>query len=114
MPTYQYQCMACGHELEEFQSMSEAPLTTCPSCKGETLKRILGSGAGLIFKGSGFYLTDYKKPSEHARTGESGGKQTTKKQKENTPPSPDGGRPAGGGSNPASGGSGTGTPKKDS
>jgi len=61
MPTYQYQCKQCGHELEELQSMTDAPLTHCPSCHTENLARIMGSGAGLIFKGSGFYLTDYKK-----------------------------------------------------
>jgi putative FmdB family regulatory protein len=61
MPTYQYQCEACGHELEEFQSMTEEPLVRCPSCNGESLVRVLGTGAGLIFKGSGFYLTDYRK-----------------------------------------------------
>ena len=60
MPTYQYQCEACGHELEEFQSMTEPPLVRCPSCNGDSLIRILGTGAGLIFKGTGFYLTDYK------------------------------------------------------
>jgi len=61
MPTYQYQCKQCGYEMEELQSMNEAPLTHCPSCHTENLARIMGAGAGLIFKGSGFYLTDYKK-----------------------------------------------------
>lgn len=61
MPTYQYMCRNCGHELEELQSMSEPPLTVCPQCKTNGLDRILGGGGGLIFKGSGFYLTDYKK-----------------------------------------------------
>jgi putative FmdB family regulatory protein len=60
MPTYHYQCKACKHEFEEFQGMSEAPLTKCPSCGKKKLVRII-SGAGLVFKGSGFYLTDYKK-----------------------------------------------------
>jgi len=60
MPTYQYQCKYCGHELEELQSMSEAPLTLCPKCNTESLARVMGTGVGLIFKGSGFYLTDYK------------------------------------------------------
>jgi putative FmdB family regulatory protein len=61
MPTYQYQCKNCGYELEELQSFNDAPLTLCPSCNTESLVRVLGTGAGLIFKGSGFYLTDYKK-----------------------------------------------------
>ncbi|MDQ5980586.1 MAG: hypothetical protein QG602_3563 [Verrucomicrobiota bacterium] len=62
MPTYEYVCTKCGHELEAFQSMKDAPLTKCPSCKKAGLKRKIGGGAGLIFKGTGFYITDYKKP----------------------------------------------------
>jgi putative FmdB family regulatory protein len=61
MPTYEYQCKACGHALEELQSMSEPSLTRCPRCGTENLVRVLGGGAGLIFKGTGFYITDYKK-----------------------------------------------------
>jgi putative FmdB family regulatory protein len=61
MPTYEYRCKACGHEFEEFQSMSSDPLTMCPKCAKPSLKRLMSSGVGLIFKGSGFYLTDYKK-----------------------------------------------------
>jgi len=68
MPTYQYRCKKCGHELEEFQQMTEPPLVRCPNCNTDNLARVMGAGAGLIFKGSGFYLTDYKKeapkPSE--------------------------------------------------
>ncbi len=60
MPTYHYKCKACDHEFEEFQSMSEDPLTKCPACGKKKLVRLI-SGAGLVFKGSGFYLTDYKK-----------------------------------------------------
>ncbi len=66
MPTYEYQCRNCGHELEEFQSMTEPPLTRCPVCGMECLARILGGGSGLIFKGTGFYVTDYRKPSPPA------------------------------------------------
>jgi putative FmdB family regulatory protein len=61
MPTYEYVCAKCGHELEAFQSMKDAPLTKCPACKKAGLKRKIGGGAGLIFKGTGFYITDYKK-----------------------------------------------------
>ncbi|HVT72315.1 MAG TPA: FmdB family zinc ribbon protein [Lacunisphaera sp.] len=65
MPTYDYICAKCGHELEVFQSMKEAPLKVCPACHRRSLKRKVGGGAGLIFKGSGFYITDYKKkPAE--------------------------------------------------
>jgi len=63
MPTYEYVCKKCGHELEAFQSMKDAPLKKCPECGKLSLKRLIGSGAGLIFKGSGFYITDYKKSS---------------------------------------------------
>ena len=63
MPTYQYQCKNCGHTLEELQTMSEPPLVHCPKCHTDNLVRVVGTGAGLIFKGSGFYLTDYKKGS---------------------------------------------------
>lgn len=68
MPTYQYLCKNCGHELEEFQSIIETPLVRCPKCGTDTLVRILGTGGGLIFKGSGFYLTDYKKESGKEKT----------------------------------------------
>src|ERR1700755_3041225 len=60
MPTYEYACTKCGHEFEIFQSMKDAPLVVCPQCKKRGLKRLVGGGAGLIFKGSGFYITDYK------------------------------------------------------
>jgi len=60
MPTYDYVCEKCGHELEVFQSMKDDRLTKCPQCKKQGLKRLLGAGAGLIFKGTGFYITDYK------------------------------------------------------
>jgi putative FmdB family regulatory protein len=63
MPTYEYVCTKCGHAMEAFQSMKDAPLTKCPACKKPGLKRQVGGGAGLIFKGSGFYITDYKKKS---------------------------------------------------
>jgi putative FmdB family regulatory protein len=61
MPTYEYVCTKCGHEMEAFQSMKDAPLKLCPACKRRTLRRKVGGGAGLIFKGTGFYITDYKK-----------------------------------------------------
>ena len=61
MPTYEYACSKCGHHFEKFQSMRDEPLRKCPKCKKAALKRLVGGGAGLIFKGSGFYITDYKK-----------------------------------------------------
>jgi len=60
MPTYDYQCLNCGENFEAFQKMSDPALKSCPKCKGK-VKRLIGSGAGLIFKGEGFYATDYKK-----------------------------------------------------
>jgi putative FmdB family regulatory protein len=63
MPTYDYRCTACDHQFEEFQSMSAKPLRRCPSCKADALERLIGAGAGLIFKGSGFYETDYRSES---------------------------------------------------
>jgi putative FmdB family regulatory protein len=63
MPTYQYRCTACKHEFDELQSIKEPPLTKCPKCKKKKLNRLMGTGAGLIFKGSGFYITDYRSES---------------------------------------------------
>ena len=63
MPTYEYACEACGHRFEEFQSIKAKPLTTCPVCKKKKVKRLISAGAGFIFKGSGFYITDYRSDS---------------------------------------------------
>ena len=61
MPTYDYVCDACGHETAVFQGITEDALTDCPSCGEPKLRRRIGAGAGIIFKGSGFYETDYKR-----------------------------------------------------
>ncbi len=72
MPTYEYECTKCGHQFEKFQSMRDEPLRKCPKCKKSALKRLVGGGAGLIFKGSGFYITDYRKqPAGKAEGAES-------------------------------------------
>ena len=63
MPTYEYKCDACEHAFEEFQSMSEEPLKKCPECGKKKLRRLIGGGAAIIFKGSGFYQTDYRSDS---------------------------------------------------
>lgn len=63
MPTYEYQCDACEHAFEEFQSFSEAPLKKCPECGKPKLRRLFGTGAAVLFKGSGFYQTDYRSES---------------------------------------------------
>jgi putative FmdB family regulatory protein len=63
MPTYEYHCDACDHGFDEFQSISEAPLKKCPKCKKPKLRRIFGTGAAVLFRGSGFYETDYRSES---------------------------------------------------
>lgn len=70
MPTYEYICEKCGREFEVFQSMKDAPITTCTCGKKGGVRRKIGGGAGLIFKGTGFYITDYKnKPAPSADSG---------------------------------------------
>ena len=59
MPTYEYECQNCSHHFEQFQSIKADPIKICPACQG-TVKRLIGRGAGIIFKGSGFYQTDYR------------------------------------------------------
>lgn len=63
MPTYDYRCDACGHSFDELQSFSDPPLTKCPKCKKKKLTRLFGTGAAVLFKGSGFYETDYRSES---------------------------------------------------
>ena len=63
MPTYEYLCSACGHRFDELQSFSEAALKKCPACKKKKLQRLIGAGAAIIFKGAGFYQTDYRSES---------------------------------------------------
>ena len=73
MPTYEYACPKCGHEFELFQSMRDEPLKKCPKCKKTGVKRLVGGGAGLIFKGTGFYITDYKNKRAGGAEPKSGG-----------------------------------------
>ncbi len=63
MPTYDYQCDACGHEWELFQKITDDPETRCPECKKKKARRLFGTGAAIVFKGSGFYQTDYRSDS---------------------------------------------------
>ena len=65
MPTYEYQCDACGAEFELFQSITAKPIRKCPECGKLRVRRLIGAGAGIIFKGSGFYQTDYRSDSYH-------------------------------------------------
>ena len=100
MPTYEYQCQTCGYAFEEFQSITAEPLTACPKddCGG-TVKRLISAGAGLLFKGSGFYITDYRSD---------GYKESAKADAANG----SGGSAKEGGSNPGSSDSGGGTSEK--
>ena len=94
MPTYEYLCTDCGFKFEEFQSIAAEPLHVCPKCKGNSVRRLISGGGGIIFKGSGFYQTDYKnksftEPSYLAKEGmkaaaESSEKPKTTKKSEDT------------------------------
>ncbi len=70
MPTYTYECKKCSHAQDVFHAMSATPVVKCDKCGGAT-KRLMGTGAGLIFKGTGFYETDYKKNGSGAKNGSS-------------------------------------------
>jgi len=96
MPTYAYVCGNCHHEFDAFQSITAKPLRECPACGRQTLKRLIGTGAGIIFKGSGFYCTDYRSDSYKnaaksetggapAKTGEKAEKKDTKAQSKPAP-----------------------------
>jgi putative FmdB family regulatory protein len=77
MPTYEYKCDACGYEFERFQSITAEPIRRCPECGKAKVRRLISTGAGLIFKGSGFYITDYRDQSyadkAKAESGTAGG-----------------------------------------
>lgn len=62
MPTYEYECLSCGYRFDVFQNIKAEPLRSCPECN-KKLRRLIGAGGGIIFKGSGFYSTDYRKKS---------------------------------------------------
>lgn len=77
MPTYEYRCGSCGSRFERFQKMTAEPVSVCPECGGEEVERLISSGGGLVFKGSGFYATDYRDPPRKSAGGgeeASGGK----------------------------------------
>ena len=67
MPTYEYECTACGATFERFQSITENPIRKCPKCGRMKARRLLGAGAGIIFRGSGFYQTDYRSADYKAK-----------------------------------------------
>ena len=76
MPTYEYQCDACNHNFDEFQSIMAKPLKKCPQCGKSKLRRVFGTGAAILFKGSGFYQTDYR--SESYKAGEKADAESSK------------------------------------
>ena len=80
MPTYDYECDACGHEFELFQQISESVKRKCPECSKLKLRRLFGTGAAIVFKGSGFYETDYR--SESYKKGEEKAKKSAEKKTE--------------------------------
>ncbi len=75
MPTYDYKCTSCGYQFEYFQSMKDSLLQDCPECSGK-LKRLIGTGSGIIFKGTGFYETDYKKKQSNSSKPKTADKKT--------------------------------------
>ena len=85
MPTYDYKCSACGHRFELFQSMRHRPKRKCPECGRNALERLIGTGAAVLFKGSGFYQTDYRSESyKKAAAAESGNGSDSSKGKSST------------------------------
>jgi putative FmdB family regulatory protein len=81
MPTYDYRCTACAHQFDELQTFSEPPLTKCPKCKKNKLERLFGGGGAIIFKGAGFYETDYRRAGENGKSENGTGKTETKETK---------------------------------
>ena len=78
MPTYDYECPACNHAFERFQTITAAPLRRCPRCGSRRVRRLIGAGAGILFRGSGFYQTDYRSEAYKAKAkAESGGGTTS-------------------------------------
>jgi putative FmdB family regulatory protein len=93
MPTYSYMCENCGYEFEQFQSITAKPIRICPKCGRRGLKRLIGAGSGVIFKGSGFYQTDYRSESykqaeknENNTTDSSAGEKQTATKTEDSKP----------------------------
>lgn len=93
MPTYEYVCKSCGHRFEEFQSITAEPIKVCPKCAAVSVQRLISAGNGLIFKGSGFYITDYKNAkSVSSNNGTESGKsksETSKSESKDTSKSKD-------------------------
>jgi len=95
MPTYDYECNACGHRFEKFQPITSRPIRKCPQCGKSAARRRIGAGAGVIFRGSGFYQTDYRSES-YRKAAETEGKSSSSSA--DKPASPSGGPAKKGGS----------------
>lgn len=93
MPTYEYQCRECGHSFDEYQSITADALVICPNCGKRSLKRVMGTGGGLIFKGSGFYQTDYKKNGSSPSTSTAKKEKAPETKPKETKPEPSGTKP---------------------
>ena len=87
MPTYDYCCDSCGHGFEQYQAITASPLRKCPACGARALQRLLGTGGGIIFKGSGFYQTDYRSDS-YKKAAEADKKSTTSGNGHDSPSKP--------------------------
>ena len=109
MPTYDYECRACGHEFEQFQPITAGALRKCPACGKLKLRRLIGAGAGVIFKGSGFYETDYKRRAPSARAGTD---RESSSNSESTSSASDNGKATSGEAKKADGGNGKAATKK--
>ena len=94
MPTYEYACTKCGHQFEQFQSMRDEPLKKCPKCGKVGLKRLISGGSGLIFKGTGFYITDYKNKGDGRKDSGGDAKPAESKPASTDPKAPTTGAPA--------------------
>ncbi|HEX9751680.1 MAG TPA: zinc ribbon domain-containing protein [candidate division Zixibacteria bacterium] len=91
MPTYEYRCRACGHEFEAVQPITDEPVRLCPQCGKEQVERLISPGAGLLFKGSGFYITDYRSESYKKSADAEKPKPPKPKSESKTDPKPTGG-----------------------
>lgn len=87
MPTYEYECLKCGHRFEVFQRMTDPPRKRCPKCGGK-VRRLVGTGAGIVFKGSGFYATDYRSESYKSQKKKESGEQPKAKDEPKTKEEP--------------------------
>jgi putative FmdB family regulatory protein len=115
MPTYDYRCDACGHAFELFQSIKAEPIKACPKCGAESARRVIGAGGGFIFKGSGFYITDYTRSKDYQEKAKSeSGKGEAKAGEKKSDEKKDTAAPAAGSSGSSAGGGSSASPPSSS